>query len=303
MSKSSAILSKNTTLLIIVVILVISNLGVGSLYLTEKESTKATTSELNTAKTTLDEAEERIARQEADLELAMNQLSDRELALEEEKNRNAEFEDQIRRISGTVGILDRLAKTDKELLEKYSRVYFLNENYVPSSLEQIDKDFILPGRSDQYFHGDAVSFLERMLEDAKDDGHDLRVVSAYRSFDTQRELKNNYTQIYGSGANAFSADQGYSEHQLGTAADIVDTSTAALVESFANTDAYAWLQDNAHDYGFILSYPKNNQYYIFEPWHWRFVGRDLARDLKRDDANFYDWDQRKIDEYLVDIFE
>ncbi len=61
--------------------------------------------------------------------------------------------------------------------------------------------------------------------------------------------------------------------------------------------------DNAHRYGFILSYPEGNEFYIFEPWHWRFVGEDLARDLDRADAHFYDWEQREIDKYLLTIFD
>jgi len=60
---------------------------------------------------------------------------------------------------------------------------------------------------------------------------------------------------------------------------------------------------NAHKYGFTLSYPEGNQYYVFEPWHWRFVGEDLARDLKRDERHFYDLDQRAIDGYLLEIFD
>ena len=60
---------------------------------------------------------------------------------------------------------------------------------------------------------------------------------------------------------------------------------------------------NAYKYGFTLSYPEENGYYIFEPWHWRFVGTDLADDLRRDNAHFYDWEQRKIDEYLISIFD
>jgi hypothetical protein len=62
--------------------------------------------------------------------------------------------------------------------------------------------------------------------------------------------------------------------------------------------------DNAHRYGFILSYPEGNDFYIFEPWHWRFVGRDLARHLDRnEDETFYTMDQRDINEYLLEIFE
>jgi D-alanyl-D-alanine carboxypeptidase len=142
-----------------------------------------------------------------------------------------------------------------------------------------------------------------MLAAAKRDGIDLTIVSAYRSFETQAELKGAYLQSYGSGANTFSADQGYSEHQLGTAVDFSTPDLGGTLGGFGDSEAYTWLKANAHKYGFVLSYPEGNSYYVYEPWHWRFVGEDLASDLKRDGAYFYDWDQRKIDEYLIKIFD
>ena len=141
------------------------------------------------------------------------------------------------------------------------------------------------------------------MEEAEDDDIDITIISAYRSFDEQNALKGQFTQVYGEGANAFSADQGFSEHQLGTTVDFGTSAITSAQAVFVDTEAYQWLLKNAHRFGFVLSYPENNGFYIFEPWHWRFVGEDLARDLKRDDAYFYDWDQREIDEYLISIFD
>lgn len=237
------------------------------------------------------------------LSLTESELFEIERDLREERGRNEEFEEQLARLSGTVDTLDRLAKTDRELLQKYSRVYFLNENYRPANMTEIARRYVLPGRTPQFFLTGAYPFLLKMLEDAERNRIDLRVLSAFRSFEEQSFLKGQFTRTYGSGANAFSADQGYSEHQLGTTVDIVDTATAATSLSFANTEAYKWLTDNAHRYGFVLSYPPNNEFYIFEPWHWRFVGRDLARYLNANDLSFYDLDQREIDTYLVSFFD
>lgn len=264
--------------------------------LENSSSTKTLAAERELASTT-------IAELTTQLTLVTEELDETQDDLRRERNRNEDFEDQIREISGTVGVLDKLSKTDEELLQKYSRTYFLNENFVPMKLAQVDQKYVFPGRKDQYFHGDAIDFLTDMLDDAADDGIDLKIISAYRSFDEQEQLKGQYTQVYGSGANAFSADQGYSEHQLGTTVDLSDPVTAGAYTSFAQTEEYQWLLDNAHKYGFILSYPENNNFYVFEPWHWRFVGTDLAGDLRRQNASFYDWDQRKIDEYLVTIFD
>jgi len=221
----------------------------------------------------------------------------------DERNRNEEFEDQIRDLSGTLGDLDKLAKIDEELLQKYSKVYFLNENYVPPKIEEISDRYILEGKEPQSFDSRALDFLEDLLRDARRDDIDLKVVSAYRSFDEQSTLKGQFTQVYGSGANAFSADQGYSEHQLGTTVDITVASVGGTFASFADTEAYVWLLNNAYKHGFILSYPEGNDFYIFEPWHWRFVGEDLARDLQRSDDSFYTMDQREIDEYRLEMFD
>lgn len=222
----------------------------------------------------------------------------------DEKDRNEEFEDQIKKIGSTVGTLDKLAKTDKELLMKYSKVYFLNEHYMPPKLTPIPDEFVAQkGGDPEFIHGEVYPFLIDMLEDAQDDEVNLLVVSAFRSFDEQRALKGAYSVTYGSGANTFSADQGYSEHQLGTTLDFTTDGLGGGLTNFETTKAYEWLTKNAHKYGFVLSYPKNNAYYIFEPWHWRFVGTDLARDLHNDGQYFYDKDQREIDEYLISLFD
>jgi len=239
----------------------------------------------------------------AELGLTRDSLTETASVLEREKNRNAEFEEQISTIASTVGVLDKLSKTDKELLQKYSKVYFLNEHYIPESLSEIDPEWKYSESRSHQLHSRVLPYFEQMLKAAKADGVDLWVISAYRSYSTQAQLKAAYTVTYGSGANAFSADQGFSEHQLGTAVDFTTRGLGGGLDGFENTDAFEWLEANAHLYGFTLSYPRGNAYYIFEPWHWRFVGVELARDLKRANAHFYDWEQRKIDAYLVSIFD
>jgi LAS superfamily LD-carboxypeptidase LdcB len=251
---------------------------------------------LAVASTTISELQTELTDLKDDLEDLADDYRD-------ERNKNDDFEDQIRDLAGTLGDLDKLAKIDPELLAKYSKVYFLNENYIPEKLDKISDKYILDGKGDQYFHGQAADHLEDLLKAAARADHDLKVVSAYRSFDHQSELKGQYSQVYGEGANAFSADQGYSEHQLGTTLDLTVESVGGTYNSFADTEAYQWLLDNAYKYGFILSYPEDNNFYIFEPWHWRFVGTELARDLDRSDDTFYTMDQREINEYLLELFD
>lgn len=238
------------------------------------------------------------------LQMNAAELSDTEDRLRGEKDRNDAMENQIQEIAGTVSDLDKLSKTDKELLQKYSKVYFLNEHYIPESLKEINNDWKYTESKELKLHTKVIPFFEDMLEDAKDDGVDLWVTSAYRSFYDQASLKGAYTVTYGSGANAFSADQGFSEHQLGTTIDFTTSNmNGGLTNAFASTAAYEWLIKNAHKYGFTLSYPENNAYYVYEPWHWRFVGEELATYLKKNDLHFYDVAQREIDQYLLHIFD
>ena len=238
-----------------------------------------------------------------ELHLTAEELDEVEDDYRKEKRKNEEFEEEYRETIEVVRDLDKLSRIDEELLAKYSRVYFLNENYIPTDVDKIDDDYVLGGNQPQFFHGQGMEFLEDLMDEAEEDNIDLKIASAYRSFEHQAELKGQYTQVYGSGANTFSADQGYSEHQLGTTIDLTTPEVGGLNESFADTEAYEWLEDNAYKYGFVLSYPEGNEFYVFEPWHWRFVGRDLARDLHRDDAHFYDWDQREIDKYRLEMFD
>lgn len=251
----------------------------------------------------LSEASTTIAALTSELSLTAEELEELEDDYKKEKNKNDDFEDQIKDISGTVKDLDKLSKTDKELLQKYSKVYFLNEHYIPEKIEEIPKQYLYNENVPKSIHGKVEPFLTDMLEDALEDGVKIWVVSAYRSFYEQASLKGAYTQSYGSGANTFSADQGYSEHQLGTTLDFTAEGIGGGLNGFEATKAYEWLQNNAHKYGFTLSYPKDNAYYVFEPWHWRFVGEDLAEDLHDESKFFYDLDQREIDKYLIKIFD
>ncbi len=238
----------------------------------------------------------------SDLELAQESNYNLMKIIDEREEVINSFQGQIESIAGTVGTLEKLSKTDEELLAKYSKVYFLNENYVPSKLTDIDKLYLNKEATNTQIHTQVWPFLEKLLVAAHRDDVKLLVASAYRSFATQSSLKANYKVLYGSGANAFSADQGYSEHQLGTAVDFT-TPLSGLALLQPSDPAYKWLLENAHKYGFIISYPSGNAYYKFEPWHWRFVGVDLAKDLHEDGRHFYSLDQREIDTYLVKLFD
>lgn len=210
---------------------------------------------------------------------------------------------QVQFISSTLDTYKKLAVTDRELLVKYSKTYFLNENYTPKHLIIIPYSYTFEPEKEMMISADVWPFLQKLLDDANTNAIDLKVISAFRSFDTQGTLKSAYRVIYGSSSNKFSADQGYSEHQLGTTIDFTTSKLGAKFYTFEKTASYIWLMENAYKYGFILSYPKGNIYYIFEPWHWRFVGKALALKLHNENINFYDLPQREINEYLISIFD
>ena len=214
------------------------------------------------------------------------------------------FQSQVGNLTGTLSNLQKLSQTDPQLLEKYSTVYFLNENYVPASLTEIPPLFRYSDAKALLIESHVLPHVEAMVSAASSSGVTLYAFSAYRSFAEQKALKSEYSMTYGAGtANSFSADQGYSEHQLGTALDFIAPGQGGVLDGFDATPAYAWMQANAYRYGFTLSYPKNNGYYVYEPWHWRFVGVKLATYLHDHGQNFYDMDQRTIDTYLVNIFD
>jgi LAS superfamily LD-carboxypeptidase LdcB len=224
--------------------------------------------------------------------------------LTEEQRKAAALQEELARIGGTVGTLDKLSKTDPELLAKYSKVFFLNEHYAPPRVVPIDPKYGYSERRTYTIHERVAPQLSAMLDAAQEAKVPLFVYSAYRSFDEQTALKGEYSVTYGAGtANTFSADQGYSEHQLGTTVDLITTGLGGQLYGFDEMPAYTWLRNNAHRFGFTLSYPKDNTHYIFEPWHWRFVGVALATKLHDEQKGFYDLDQRAIDEYLPQIFD
>lgn len=127
--------------------------------------------------------------------------------------------------------------------------------------------------------------LETMVAAAKTEGLGLNLQSGYRSYSFQVSLYNRYVQQQGQAvADTQSARPGYSEHQTGLAADLGSVShpECDVEECFGTTAEGKWLAANAYKYGFIIRYPQGLQHitgYIYEPWHIRYIGVDLATEL------------------------
>ena len=127
--------------------------------------------------------------------------------------------------------------------------------------------------------------LQAMMAKAKSEGVTLRVISGYRSYDYQSNLYSAYVKKDGqAAADTYSARPGHSEHQTGLAADLGGSHGCSLDVCFGKTPEGVWLSDNATSYGFIIRYLQSNQSitgYQAEPWHLRFVGVSLAKEMEK----------------------
>jgi zinc D-Ala-D-Ala carboxypeptidase len=125
--------------------------------------------------------------------------------------------------------------------------------------------------------------LTAMARAARRAGKALAVRSAYRSYQTQVATFRSWVERSGyAQALKFSARPGHSEHQLGTVIDFTTAPGVPLSSTFGDSPAGKWLAGNGWRYGFVMSYPKGQRRiscYGYEPWHWRYVGRELARQI------------------------
>lgn len=126
--------------------------------------------------------------------------------------------------------------------------------------------------------------LEELVAAARQKDLQLMLASGYRSYDFQQNLYNGYVRAYGqTEANKTSARPGYSEHQTGLAVDLEPTTRQCEIEAcFGDMPEGSWLAQNAWRYGFIIRYPKGAESltgYEYEPWHLRYVGKELAAEL------------------------
>lgn len=126
-------------------------------------------------------------------------------------------------------------------------------------------------------------FLDKMMRDAQALGFNFIVDSGYRSYLYQQIILDKLLQEKGDKAYKIVALPGTSEHQTGLAFDIAYYNDGIYDDDVKETDPVViWLSENSYRYGFILRYPKGKEDitgYIYEPWHFRFVGLELAKIL------------------------
>ena len=141
-----------------------------------------------------------------------------------------------------------------------------------------NKTYSLPEGYGNGLTSETQAAFNQMAAAARADGLNLYIVSGFRSYSYQKNLYNNYAARDGvAAADTYSARAGHSEHQSGLAFDLNSVS-----DGFAGTPEGIWLANNCYKFGFILRYPKgktNETGYIYEPWHFRYIGVDLATKL------------------------
>jgi D-alanyl-D-alanine carboxypeptidase len=152
------------------------------------------------------------------------------------------------------------------------------KSYVPPDLVDVP----VPHTNAPQLRKVASDAVVTMFAAAKQDGLDLASNSAYRSYTYQVGIYGDDVNNLGkAAADKLTARPGYSEHQTGLAIDIGAASgRCSLAECFETTPEGEWLAAHAWQYGFVLRYPKGLTSitgYDFEPWHYRYVGKDLAQ--------------------------
>lgn len=179
----------------------------------------------------------------------------------------------------------RIENSHYVLVNKYN---YLNKDFVPNNLINIDNTQL---------NIVAAKEFKNMKIEAKKENLNIVAVSGYRSYDYQDKLYNKYlSQDSKEKVDTYSARAGHSEHQTGLAVDI--SNGIKSYTEFETTNEFEWMQENAYKYGFILRYPQEKEYitgYIYEAWHYRYVGVEIALYIKKHNITF--------DEYYVKFID
>ena len=142
----------------------------------------------------------------------------------------------------------------------------------------VNKSYSLPEDYNPGLDATTEEAFNQLSADAAQEGLNLYIGSDFRSYSYQVDVYESYCETYGwQQADTFSARPGYSEHQTGLT---IDCNT--IDDAFGQTEEAVWLEDHCADYGFIIRFPDGKEDitgYQYEPWHIRYVGVDIAREI------------------------
>lgn len=200
---------------------------------------------------------------------------------------NETLEDELSRVNATWNngeTLSQDADTEDWQLILVNGSYPLDKSYEPESLTTVSENCQVDSR--------IAADLQQMLDDGKAQGLSMYVTSAYRSYSRQESVFNQSMQErMDQGMTPLEAYEetsiqvaipGTSEHATGLAVDIISTKYDELDERQGDTEEQKWLMEHCQDYGFILRYPSEKSDItgiIYEPWHYRYVGKDAAKEI------------------------
>jgi D-alanyl-D-alanine carboxypeptidase len=162
----------------------------------------------------------------------------------------------------------------------------LPASYAPDLVSVSVGTYYSPASDDSHLRPDTSAALSELIIGAGQAGFRLRLYSGYRSYSNQTATYAGFVRSDGvAKADTYSARPGHSEHQTGLAADLAATNGKCNVQAcFGELPEGKWLAANAYKYGFIIRYQKGQDSltgYQYEPWHVRFVGKDLAAQIQQ----------------------
>lgn len=174
-----------------------------------------------------------------------------------------------------------------DILVLVNKTTSLDQDYLPPDLVSVD----LPGVRETQLRKAAATALEDLFDAAALKNLTLYCCSGYRSYQSQDQLYAENVNAYGQKeADLVSAKPGQSEHQTGLAMDVTAESVNFdLLESFGQTPEGQFIKNNAHLYGYIIRYPEDQTAitgYAYEPWHLRYVGKDVAAEIFKNSLTF-----------------
>lgn len=207
-----------------------------------------------------------------------------------DKNRNTSFKDIVAIVNVNRDfdyynhdIDSDISQNELLIVNKY---YKLNEDYEPSNLVNISNRHAYQNNKLIDIANDA--YVD-MWNAANNEGIKLIVNSSYRSFKEQKEVYEDIKASKGeANADKVAARPGYSEHQTGLSIDVFEINNQ-LTGTFKDSPAYTWLKNNSYLYGFIERYPENKENitgYSFESWHYRYVGKEVAKIIHDEDITY-----------------
>ena len=221
----------------------------------------------------------------------VNNLNEEKISAEDSKNR----EDLLESLIFNVANKDLIVKNQEEFFHFMKIVMQKDEEnnilaiadkthsigkYRPTDLVSLDDYSFSLNKKNMLLRRVLIKDLSQMIKDARKDGVELPISSAFRSYNYQVALFNRYVKRDGVElANTYSSKPGYSEHQLGLTMDF-----GSVTESFKNSKAGKWLAKNSLNYGFGMSYPEGLEDltgYVYEPWHFRYLSKEGGLIVKK----------------------